>query len=345
VRGRRHTQAQNIDSLLDTMANVVGILVVVMAFTQIMVGEAVRRIRIMELSNIEENAAEHEASVIAQRRALQSEHDRLQRTWRSLETGGRGGQDEIEKLTTQLTRLEATPISKQERTVDPAELSRSVKRTQTLIARLESQKKDAKHELAQLQIVLDDKTGAAAVEQVHRVRLPDPRPAPWGTTELSFFVRRGRIVWLDLERLKRLMNDGISSAHRDPRNAGLSMGAILMRHFRNTYVGDGDFRWSMSDREGMGILARLEWQRMNAGETLADLRRPQSRFRERLASTNPRERFLDFHVWSDSYDVYLEARELAEQQGFTVGWKPYEKDEEFEGWLATNVSKDPLRVD
>ena len=50
MKNRKHEQSQNLDSLLDTMANVVGILVVVMAFTQIQVGEAVRRIHNSEVA-------------------------------------------------------------------------------------------------------------------------------------------------------------------------------------------------------------------------------------------------------------------------------------------------------
>ena len=47
-RQRRHTDSQNLDSLLDTMANVVGILVVLMAVTQMTVNDAMKRIRVWE---------------------------------------------------------------------------------------------------------------------------------------------------------------------------------------------------------------------------------------------------------------------------------------------------------
>ena len=39
---------QNVDSLLDTMANVVGILVVLMAVTQMTVNDAMKRIQVWE---------------------------------------------------------------------------------------------------------------------------------------------------------------------------------------------------------------------------------------------------------------------------------------------------------
>ncbi|MDH4017798.1 MAG: hypothetical protein OEV20_10710, partial [Actinomycetota bacterium] len=45
ARGGRRADAQSIDSLLDTMANVVGILVVLVAVTQLSLGDAIERIR------------------------------------------------------------------------------------------------------------------------------------------------------------------------------------------------------------------------------------------------------------------------------------------------------------
>ncbi len=43
-RRRAGFQGQNLDSLLDTMANVVGILIVLVAVTQLTLGDAVKRI-------------------------------------------------------------------------------------------------------------------------------------------------------------------------------------------------------------------------------------------------------------------------------------------------------------
>ncbi|MFP6605411.1 MAG: hypothetical protein VCC19_02445 [Myxococcota bacterium] len=50
MRHRRREGAgdQNVDSLLDTMANVVGILIVLMAVTQLTVNDAMKRIRMWE---------------------------------------------------------------------------------------------------------------------------------------------------------------------------------------------------------------------------------------------------------------------------------------------------------
>jgi hypothetical protein len=45
ARRQRREESQNLDSLLDTMANVTGILVVLLAVTQISVGDAMARLR------------------------------------------------------------------------------------------------------------------------------------------------------------------------------------------------------------------------------------------------------------------------------------------------------------
>ena len=62
MRSRSSVDSQNLDSLLDTMANVVGILVVILAVTQISVGEAMKRIRAYEDEAAVEQALERERS-------------------------------------------------------------------------------------------------------------------------------------------------------------------------------------------------------------------------------------------------------------------------------------------
>ncbi len=65
-RARRNTDSQNLDSLLDTMANVVGILVVLMAVTQLTINDAMKRIRVWksdEAVSLREQRHEAEAKL------------------------------------------------------------------------------------------------------------------------------------------------------------------------------------------------------------------------------------------------------------------------------------------
>ena len=67
-----------------------------------------------------------------------------------------------------------------------------------------------------------------------------------------------------------------------------------------------------------------------------------------LAERSPEIDFITFHVWADSFEAYLEAREVIEAAGFQAGWRGYEVDDELDvpvrlGRAAPEVG--PIQVD
>ena len=71
-------------------------------------------------------------------------------------------------------------------------------------------------------------------------------------------------------------------------------------------------------------MARLDWRRPTAGETVAEIRAPSSNFEVALSGYDPQRHYIQFYVWGDSFDAYLEARRQAESRGFSAGWEAYE---------------------
>ena len=49
-----------------------------------------------------------------------------------------------------------------------------------------------------------------------------------------------------------------------------------------------------------------------------------SSFSAQLEASSAEDRFIQFWVWPDSFEAYLEARYLAEASGFDVAWSPVE---------------------
>jgi hypothetical protein len=49
-----------------------------------------------------------------------------------------------------------------------------------------------------------------------------------------------------------------------------------------------------------------------------------------LAQRSPEIDFIQFHVWGDSFEAYLAAREVIEAAGFRAGWRAYEIGDELE---------------
>jgi len=63
-------------------------------------------------------------------------------------------------------------------------------------------------------------------------------------------------------------------------------------------------------------------RRKHAGESAAQLARRTSKFRQIIRRIPVDKYYLQFHVWPDSYEVYLHARRLATERGLMAGWIP-----------------------
>lgn len=62
------------------------------------------------------------------------------------------------------------------------------------------------------------------------------------------------------------------------------------------------------------------------GENPRDIQQESSNFREVLQNLNPQTDYLAFLVRPDSFTGFRQARELAWEKGFDVGWEPMEGD-------------------
>lgn len=323
ARSRRRPAQQSLDSLLDTMANVVGILVLLLAATQIGVGEAVERIRSLGAAPTEEAMGEARDRAAALGERLASLRDewagvsaRAERVERAL--GERG--------------LEAEAL--------PGRVAALAERRR----RLSGEVDDARARLARIEVEVEEaRSGALARDRV--VRLPDPRPPPDGAREALFFVRYGRLVPVDREALFRSLERGWRAAvGAEPWELEVPAQDVprVVEHFEREVVGWGPFRWRVDRRSATALEARLTWARRDAGEAPAELELPRSAFRRRLERLDPEQRYLRFYVWGGSFEAYLEARRLAEEAGFAVGWRPF--PDELDPVVGPSLER-PERVD
>jgi hypothetical protein len=337
---RRRSQNQNFDSLLDTMANVVGILVVVMAFTQIHVGEAVRRIQ----QEVEASAG-RDASDDPHTGAIR-ESDRLQKAIASFALESGDAPENMDELRGQLTRLEDAISSGKQGTLTTEEVAKALVHEDRIAVQLETTLAALKAEEHQLQIRLNGARGDYE-NAVHRIRLPDPRPAPLGTKEMTFFCRYGRVNQVDIKDLDRRRNTALGVAETASRHSGRSSVSNIVRHFRTRDIGDKDYRWRMEEISHGGVYVQLEFRNEEIGENRSAIASIESEYRRGLAKSDPNRRFILFHVWPDSFSVYLRARSIAEEMGYSVGWKTLDFDEEYDGYLSHGPADptNPIPVD
>lgn len=159
-------------------------------------------------------------------------------------------------------------------------------------------------------------------------RLPDPRPPPASAQEIALFCRYGRVAALDLPGMQAMLRRGIRSALGDDRAIVYGDRPWLVNLFEKKQFGSGNFYWEFREEQGPAFFADIRWVDHGYGEDVADLRRGDSALARMLSETSRAGHFLRFYVWSDSFDVYLEARYLAEQKGWDVSWLAVDAEDE-----------------
>jgi hypothetical protein len=323
ARARARSGDQNLDSLLDTMANVTGILIVLLAVTQISVGDAMDRLR-DQLAERPELTPESLASAEVEMRGLRAALAPLLPRAEDLARRRDAAAAELDALRQRIDEAEADIEAAQGGPIDPDAVRREIA-LQRQAERVLSDRLASIHaEIASVEGALS-REGASATFQ--EARLPDPRPPPRNAGQYVFFCRYGRVAIGGtssslLAPLRKGTRAATNGAWEYGRTPDLVDRAAVVRYFRRNDVGTSAFRWHMVDNGITEFWAELHWRSERYGETLAELQAGRADFAREIARLDPSRTFLNFWVWEDSFDVYVRAREIAEAQGFAVGWVP-----------------------
>ncbi len=337
MSSRRRNHSQNFDSLLDTMANVVGVLVVVLAITQMHIGEAVRRIQLAEPTD---DPAETRQGFVAAmpsiRVAFGREVRRLERELTHIDAPTSAAAARIEAIEVRLARIDALQLSPEGLLRGNEDVASELEASRAALAAQTKEQARLEETALLLEMRLGEMEGLTQV-RAHKVRLPDPRPAPVAATELSFFCRHDRVVPADIDDLTKTLNHAIRESASEQYADDPFSASRIVAYFQKNDVGDDSFRWELSRHAGYRILARLRWRNEEVGEAEEIFDQSRSEFRQALLRRDPRKRYVLFHVWSDSFPTYLHAREIAEELGFAVGWQIYDSLEEYQGVLTSHA--------
>jgi len=321
VKRKRRDDSQNLDSLLDTMANVVGILVVLVAVTQLSVGDAVDRIR-AEAEAHQVSRETLEKADLEQEEVAAALADAAER-WLAVESGALENAWLLERTDSLLEELEALAGPDEFRGRDAQGLRTSVGRTQTAIARLEKKIKESEGRTARLDRLVK---GLPPETRPKIARLPDPRPPPDGSRAIAFFCRYGRIVAVDIDAMQGALREGIREALGEDRMPQPDDWPWLINLFDKQFTGSEGVSWRVRAGEQGTLFADVRWDEKEQGEGRLELELAESAYRRVLSGHSPRNRYARYYVWSDSFEIYLEARYLAEAEGFPVSWMAVSSD-------------------
>ena len=187
-------------------------------------------------------------------------------------------------------------------------------------------------ELSEKRAALDRReeyaVGLQSVPKRMVARLPDPQVVQGKTSWI--LVRNGRIYLADREKLfeegQRAIRRVLGEVAQDGHVRQDEFGAVA-RYLRKREAGVGNFRWYMKTEPKISVELALRSpdEGLEHPELEANLA-----MRSWLARRSPEIDFIQFHVWGDSFEAYLAAREVIESAGFRAGWQGYDVEDELE---------------
>lgn len=325
IRSRKKAFNLSLDSLLDTMTNVVGILIVILAVTQLSVGNAIRQIdRQGTHPDISEEALAHAREEHQQIKSLLAQ---FQCEWGQLKTREKKIRIELEKLKSLLTELRRF-ARMPHISLDQQQLKAEVATLKNRLGDLERQIK-----LAEQQLKANESKFAklfASLPKPRELRVPTLQPAPENLRPLYFACRNDRVYPLNADLLSKRLKAAVEEA-TGKRGDRISLDAKdasnIEKYFEKHDVGDKYFRLKIENL-GFVLLLRTEPRSLEQGETVKQFQRSNSVYKRAIQSANANDRFLKFLVWSDSFDTYLAAKEIAEQKGLRGNWVPIQEHKE-----------------
>jgi len=318
VRRRKKQSEGSLDSLLDTMTNVVGILVILLAVTQLGVGDAMKRIR----SSLPPVNPEQLQALLDEYRSQKDMLTQLLEQQGKLdETADEDVQKKKLSLKEMMAEIERIRAALKKITIpkriDTGQLQKLLQARKKEAEKLQKQLTKAQEELAKLKAMLD-KTPEPTALAPKIVMLPDPRPVPRGADELTFICRKGRIYATTKEHVRKKAMDVIRRLK--PRSGRYSADA-LVKYFAKGTVKTENFTLKLSI-PGYSTQIVLE-PHEKAGEDIARVKNINSRFKAAIRKARMAKTYYGFfQVWPDSYEEYLEARKIADRSKLPAGWQP-----------------------
>lgn len=307
---KRRALADNLGPLVDTLSNVVGILVIVLALTQIELGGALDRVLRRQAEQLVEEQAF--VSMIPERRGALAA--------RAQALAARGLPQDAEGIALAEEILEAIEDLGPALELEGGALSGKA----SALADLRRSNREAERALDDRR-VREDALRTVSKERV--ARLPDPRVERG--LESWVLVRHGRIFPVD----RKALFDAGTNALARLLKAEASGGAFRLDEFesaalylRKRRVGADGFRWLLEP--GSPTRVRLDWPAADRGIDPARLATSET-WRQWLARRRPGRDFVKFHVWNDSFEAYGTARQATETAGLGAGWVGYTADSEY----------------
>lgn len=316
-RGGGGSVGASMDSLLDTMTNVVGILIIMLIVTQLQVSDAVERIKgfVEDISEDELAAAETQSAELNQLISKETQE------WQTLEIDEDKRKLSIAEQKRLIDGIKKDLEQLSNSNVDPAQIKKQIEDRKKEVAKLEADINSKDKQLASLKAQLSS-TPAGPDPDAKVVNLPNPRPAPKGAEAFDMLCFNGRVMPIYESRFLSLSQRKVAQRRRAIATPQGLVADKLIEIFETDPVEDAYFRVKITIINSIPHIDLIP--KKDAGETTDRvLNSGQSAFRGWIRQLNKAQNYIRFRVCTDSFETYLAARNYAAQQRYLAGWLPY----------------------
>ena len=322
----------SLDSLMDTLTNVVGILVIILIFTVIQGADAVKRIK----GFVDEISEDQLRRLAAQSREVQSLLEKYRLDLKELSDDAPNQQTAMARYKEMIAELNKNLAELARGKVDITEIQKQVDQRRTQVEGIEKDIDAKEKEIASLKAQLAQTQAAGPNSEVKIVNLPEPRQAPKGAKPITFICRGGRVMPLDTPGLQEKAKDAVQAASRVLIRQGQIDCGKLTEIFDKRGLGDRyltlKVRIGTDAKPYLAVLPRPD-----AGDKTEAISMRNSQFSRSIQGVDAERFYLDFRVFSDSFPAYLEARNVAARQGLLAGWTPYALTSEYRISFPTDM--------
>lgn len=342
-----------LDSLLDTMTNVVGILVLVLIITQMSVAEVVSRIT--EENRVAPEQVEALSELLREKRDEQDDLERIMVD--PLDIDAERQLEELAKKRELLERRKALLAAKQKEQNDYAMKMNQDRETAKKNATQIEETNGKREELTQLittmitrKVELEarlEKTPNMKAPPAVEITIPDPRPAPPSTKPLLFVCSNNSLYPLDVEVFRKRAEAKAKTIiarlglDRDPK-AGIDP-QLFTKTFESLKDQDDYFEAEYFVLNELSPRIRLK-PRSGRGVSEREVSSARSRFRSQgVASIDPQQFYARFFVLPDSHEVYVTARVAFTNHGILSGWDPQPEQWTYETTVPGGIVLGPPR--
>jgi len=334
MKPRKKKSLGSLDSLLDTMTSVVGILLIMLIVIQLDVTNAVQRI-ISEQENIERGISDAQLAEMEQaKQALRATQKDLQNQLVTAREQRVSGSAEAQRLNQEIKTLQTQVDTRRSAAAAAEKKAAAARLLAAEAAKKKAEINKLKTEIAVVMTDFNDAKNTLRATPVPTalpakvVKLPAPKAAPEGAKPIYVICREGLVAPVDQAGLIKAVKAAVEKSGLKPNDKNEYDGKKFESLFKARYVGDKDWRLKAVEAPNHRMRFHL-YKQPRTGENRRNIQSQVSRYRLLLTRLNKKEHYLVFLVWPDSYDTYLMARSISNHHGFAAGWRP---ETTKEGW-------------